>query len=121
MALNILSTGVMVRLGKVYGNRMVDVSVSNAKLADRALRILADLAGVDREHGRQLLADSQGSVKCALLMAAGGMEAQAARAALALHGPSLRATLEALALELQPSPATASASSAPASADRGPQ
>ena len=47
MALNILSTGVMVRLGKVYGNRMVDVAVTNSKLEDRALRILADLAGVD--------------------------------------------------------------------------
>ena len=51
MALNILSTGVMVRLGKVYGNRMVDVSASNSKLVDRSLRILADLAGVDRSEG----------------------------------------------------------------------
>jgi N-acetylmuramic acid 6-phosphate etherase len=45
MALNILSTGVMVKLGKVYGNRMVDVAVTNSKLEDRALRILVDLAG----------------------------------------------------------------------------
>ncbi len=117
MALNILSTGVMVRLGKVHGNRMVDVSVSNAKLEDRALRILADLAGVDRQRGRRLLADSQGSVKCALLMAAGGMEASAARAALALHGPSLRATFEALQLALHPSTAPAASDSA----DKGPQ
>ncbi len=43
MALNILSTGTMVRLGKVYGNRMVDVAVTNIKLHDRALRILMDL------------------------------------------------------------------------------
>ncbi|MFN9631426.1 MAG: N-acetylmuramic acid 6-phosphate etherase [Cyanobacteriota bacterium] len=105
MALNILSTGVMVRLGKVHGNRMVDVSVSNAKLEDRALRILADLAGVDRPRGRALLAASGGSVKTALLMAAGGLEAEAAAAALALHGPSLRATLEALNLTLAPVPA----------------
>ena len=100
MALNILSTGVMVRLGKVYGNRMVDVSVSNAKLEDRALRILADLAGVDRQRGRSLLRESQGSVKCALLMAVGGMDRAAAAEALNLHGPSLRATLEAMGLSL---------------------
>ncbi len=101
MALNILSTGVMVRLGKVFGNRMVDVSVSNAKLEDRALRILADLAGVDRSRGRDLLAESGGSVKCALLMVASGLEAAAAAEALQRHGPSLRSTLEALNLTLQ--------------------
>jgi N-acetylmuramic acid 6-phosphate etherase len=100
MALNILSTGVMVRLGKTYGNRMVDVSVSNAKLEDRALRILADLAGVERPRGRALLAASQGSVKRALLMAASGLDAAAASAALERHGPSLRATLEAMDLAL---------------------
>jgi N-acetylmuramic acid 6-phosphate etherase len=102
MALNILSTGVRVRLGKVYGNRMVDVSVSNAKLEDRALRILADLAGVERSRGRALLEDSGGSVKCALLMAASGLDAPAAEAALELHGRSLRATLEAMHLSLTP-------------------
>lgn len=102
MALNILSTGVMVRLGKAYGNRMVDVSVSNAKLEDRALRILADLAGVERSRGRALLAQSGGSVKSALLMAASGWDAPAAAAALRRHGPSLRATLEALHLSLSP-------------------
>jgi N-acetylmuramic acid 6-phosphate etherase len=106
MALNILSTGVMVRLGKVYGNRMVDVSVSNAKLEDRALRILADLAGVDRQQGRALLAESGGSVKGALLMAVGGMDGASAAAALNRHGPSLRATLEVMGLELPP-PSTA--------------
>jgi hypothetical protein len=44
----------MVRLGKVYGNRMVDVAVTNAKLEDRALRILRDLAGVERREGPRL-------------------------------------------------------------------
>ncbi len=100
MALNILSTGVMVRLGKVYGNRMVDVSVSNAKLEDRALRILADLAGVDRQRGRALLQDSGGSVKAALLMAVGELDGAGAAEALNRHGPSLRATLAAMGLSL---------------------
>lgn len=95
MALNILSTGVMVRLGKVYGNRMVDVAVTNSKLEDRALRILRDLAGLSREQAATLLAQAEGSVKLALLMAASGLDAQAAREQLARHGPSLRRTLEA--------------------------
>jgi N-acetylmuramic acid 6-phosphate etherase len=96
MALNILSTGVMVRLGKVHGNRMVDVSVTNAKLEDRALRILRDLAGVSRQEAGTLLTAAGGSVKLALLMQATGLELEAAGAALAQHGPSLRTTLEAL-------------------------
>jgi N-acetylmuramic acid 6-phosphate etherase len=102
MALNILSTGVMVRLGKVYGNRMVDVAVTNAKLEDRALRILRDLAGVDRQRGAELLERSGGSVKLALLMEASGLEAAEARARLERHGPSLRATLAACGASLAP-------------------
>ena len=104
MALNILSTGVMVRLGKVYGNRMVDVAVTNAKLEDRALRILADLAAIPRSEGQRLLQLSAGSVRLALLIAATGLEATAARAALEQHGPSLRAALQALGAELPAQP-----------------
>ena len=94
MALNILSTGVMVRLGKVYGNRMVDVAVTNSKLEDRALRILSDLAGVERDQGRQLLQQSQGSVKLALLMARQGISASAARELLERSNGQLRSALE---------------------------
>lgn len=93
MALNILSTGVMVRLGKVYGNRMVDVAASNSKLVDRALRILRDLAGVPREDGERLLQAAGGSVKLALLMAATGLEAEPARACLRKHNEQLRSAL----------------------------
>ncbi|MFN5193877.1 MAG: N-acetylmuramic acid 6-phosphate etherase [Cyanobacteriota bacterium] len=96
MALNILSTGVMVRLGKVHGNRMVDVAVTNSKLEDRALRILRDLAGVERSRGAELLRQAAGSVKVALLMEHTGLGAEAAAQALAQHGPSLRATLAAV-------------------------
>ncbi len=95
MALNILSTGVMVRLGKVHGNRMVDVAVTNAKLEDRALRILRDLEGVERQQGRELLAAAGGSVKLALLMQASGLDAASAASHLAHHGPSLRQALAA--------------------------
>jgi N-acetylmuramic acid 6-phosphate etherase len=94
MALNILSTGVMVRLGKVYGNRMVDVAVTNSKLEDRALRILSDLAGVERDQGRQLLQQSEGSVKLALLMARQGIGAPVARDLLERSDGQLRSALE---------------------------
>lgn len=68
MALNILSTSVMVKLGKVYGNRMIDVSVTNNKLRDRALRIICDLTDLGREEAGYLLESSGKSVKLALLM-----------------------------------------------------
>ena len=100
MALNILSTGVMVRLGKVHGNRMVDVAVTNTKLEDRALRILRDLAGLERPRAAALLQAADGSVKLALLMAATGLAAEEARSRLALHGPSLRAALAGCGAEL---------------------
>ena len=93
MALNILSTGVMVRLGKVYGNRMVDVAVTNSKLEDRALRILSDLANVNREQGRALLAASAGSVKLALVMARRSLDAEQAAEVLERSGGNLRQAL----------------------------
>jgi len=95
MALNILSTGVMVRLGKVYANRMVDVAVTNSKLEDRALRILQDLGGIARDQGRELLDQSGGSVKLALLMAQRGCDADQANQLVQLHGGQLRPALEA--------------------------
>jgi N-acetylmuramic acid 6-phosphate etherase len=100
MALNIISTGVMVRLGKVYGNRMVDVAVTNSKLEDRALRILRDLAGVERERGYELLAAAGGSVKRALLMAAAGLSAEQADQALSAHDGQVRQALEQLGAQL---------------------
>lgn len=93
MALNILSTGVMVRLGKVHGNRMVDVAVTNAKLEDRALRILEDLGDVPRSEGRSLLERSGGSVKLALLMASRGLDVAEARQRLEHCGGQLRLAL----------------------------
>ena len=93
MALNILSTAVMVRLGKVYGNRMVDVAATNSKLVDRSLRILRDLAGVDREQGMELLRSSEGSVKIALVMAAADLDAASSRQLLADHDDQLRFAL----------------------------
>ena len=100
MALNIISTAVMVRLGKVYGNRMVDVSASNSKLVDRSLRILRDLAAVERDRGLALLDEADGSVKLALLIAVGELEPGAARELLQKHSGQLRETLASLGLNL---------------------
>lgn len=93
MALNILSTGVMVKLGKVYGNRMVDVSVTNTKLHDRALRIIAALTDLSREDADALLARSDQKVKLALLMHWANLDQAAAQAALDHHNGDLRRAL----------------------------
>ncbi|MBL6797450.1 MAG: N-acetylmuramic acid 6-phosphate etherase, partial [Synechococcus sp. BS307-5m-G39] len=93
MALNILSTGVMVRLGKVYGNRMVDVAASNSKLVDRSMRILRDLLGLDRDTSQVLLSAAGGSVKRALVMGSCHLDAVAADALLKNHGSDLRQAL----------------------------
>ncbi|AFZ51040.1 N-acetylmuramic acid 6-phosphate etherase [Dactylococcopsis salina] len=82
MALNILSTGVMVKLGKVYGNRMIDVAVTNQKLRDRALRILQDLTPLSREEASILLEKSGNRVKVALLMQWKGLSATEAEAVI---------------------------------------
>lgn len=94
MALNILSTGVMVRLGKVYGNRMVDVSVTNSKLHDRALRIIQDLTNLGRREAGYLLEKSGRRVKLALLMHWKGVDAMTGLTLLERHQGNLRAALE---------------------------
>ena len=100
MALNIISTAVMVRLGKVFGNRMVDVSASNSKLVDRSLRILRDLGGVERDDGLVLLDQAGGSVKLALLMASSGLASSEAMELLQTHDGQLRQALASRGLKL---------------------
>lgn len=93
LALNILSTGVMVNLGKVYGNRMVDVAVTNTKLRDRAIRILQDLTDLDRAAAATLLAQSGNWVKLALLMHWTNLTKDAGDRLLAEHHGNLRAAV----------------------------
>ena len=100
LALNTLSTAVMVKLGKVFGNRMVDVAASNSKLVDRSLRILRDLAGVERGRGLMLLEDAGGSVKLALLMAAADLSVDQASVLLQKHDQQLRSALAACGAQL---------------------
>jgi N-acetylmuramic acid 6-phosphate etherase len=94
MALNIISTSVMVGLGKVYGNRMIDVAVTNRKLHDRALKMLEDLTDLSREDCGFLLERSGRRVKLALLMHWTGLDAEAGQSLLDNSQGNLRAAVE---------------------------
>jgi N-acetylmuramic acid 6-phosphate etherase len=83
LVLNTITTGAMVRLGKVYGNLMVDLQVTCEKLRDRGERILVEMLGVGREEAARLLDGSGGHVKTALVMGKLGVDADEARARLA--------------------------------------
>ncbi len=93
MALNIISTSVMIKLGKVYGNRMIDLSVTNDKLLNRALGILFDIGFVNEEEALKLLRDSNGSVKLSLLIALSGMNVTEAKQFLEASQGNLRTAL----------------------------
>ena len=93
MALNIISTSVMIKLGRVYGNRMIDLSVSNDKLMDRAISILFDIGSVDKETAVQLLKKTNGSVKLSLLIALTGMDVVEAKQLLDDSKGNLRTAL----------------------------
>nr|WP_295615247.1 N-acetylmuramic acid 6-phosphate etherase [Chamaesiphon sp. GL140_3_metabinner_50] len=96
MALNILSTGAMVKLGKVYGNRMVDVAVTNTKLLDRALQMIQDLTQLERDAAQELLTASGKSVKVALLMHWTKVDRAKAEAILAQNHGQLRSAVDSL-------------------------
>jgi len=68
LVLNSISTGVMIRLGKVYGNLMVDLRAVSRKLVDRSVRMLAAVVGLERQEARRLLVSAGGSVKVAIAM-----------------------------------------------------
>ena len=91
-ALNLLSALVGVRLGHVHDGYMVNLIADNAKLVDRAARIVADISGVSRAMAEAALAQTGGAVKPAILVARGQSPAEA-KAALAESGGHLPATL----------------------------
>jgi len=68
MVLNMISTGAMIRLGKVFGNLMVDLRATNLKLQDRSERILMETLDLDRQAALELLESAGGSVKMAMVM-----------------------------------------------------
>ncbi|TAJ21184.1 MAG: N-acetylmuramic acid 6-phosphate etherase [Planctomycetota bacterium] len=94
LVLNTLSTLVMARLGKVHGNLMVDVNTqANAKLVERGIGLVMQLAGVERAAASELLRRAEGGVKAAVVMHAQRCDLAAARARLAAVGGVLRRAL----------------------------
>ena len=94
MVLSALSTAVMVRLGKVYDNLMVDVAATNEKLRGRALRLVRELCDLGEQQARELLERSGGSVKRAVVMQRLGVDSDSAQTLLRLNNESLRDVLE---------------------------
>jgi len=92
IALNLLSTAIMVRLGRIYDGLMVDMRVSNRKLRTRAIAIVAEISGVDRNDAEAALDLAQNNIKVATLVAM-GMNAEEAAKLLAASGNNLRAAL----------------------------
>ena len=93
LVLNTLTTGAMVRLGKTYGNLMVDLRAWNDKLIDRSQRILMETAGLAREESRAVLDAAGGRVKTAIVMARRGVDREEAERLLAEHAGRLRAVV----------------------------
>jgi len=94
LVLNMLSTGVMVKTGATFGNLMVNVRPTNAKLVDRAERIIAAATGCDRSMAAKLLEDSGHEVKTAILMARLHTDADTARTRLNAAGGVLSRALK---------------------------
>lgn len=94
MVLNMLTTGAMVRLGKTYGNLMVDLRATNTKLLDRSRRIVAGLTGLSQDEAEALLQQCGGEVKTAVVCHHRHGSPQAARELLTRCGGHLRAALE---------------------------
>ena len=90
LILNMITTGAMIRLGKTFGNLMVDLRATNDKLTDRSQRIVAEVCGVDRDAARRLLADAGGRVKLAIVMHALGVSADEAERRLDAAGGVIR-------------------------------
>ena len=93
LILNTLTTGAMIRLGKVYGNLLVDLMALSDKLRDRGERIVMECCGVDRAAARAAITAAQGSVKLAIVMAAARVGKEDAQRRLADAGGSVRAVI----------------------------
>ncbi|HEY3258445.1 MAG TPA: N-acetylmuramic acid 6-phosphate etherase [Gemmatimonadaceae bacterium] len=101
LILNTITTGAMIRLGKTYGNLMVDLKATNNKLKDRSERIVVEVCGVSREEARKLLQAAGKSVKTAIVMQKLGVSRAQAEEALARAGGVIR-----LAIPDAPPPVT---------------
>lgn len=93
LVLNAITTGAMVRLGKTWGNLMVDLQATSAKLVDRGERIVMEATGCDRATAREAIAAAGGSVRTAIVMQCLGVGREAALERLAEHDNHLRPLL----------------------------
>lgn len=94
LVLNILTTASMIRLGKVYGNLMVDLKATNAKLLDRTIRIVMELTDLCREEAEALLERARGELKNAVVMYFRKVDYGGSVEILGLSGQSLRRAIE---------------------------
>ncbi|HUW82489.1 MAG TPA: N-acetylmuramic acid 6-phosphate etherase [Phycisphaerae bacterium] len=93
LVLNTLTTAAMIKLGKVYGNLMVDLNATNAKLRDRAERIVMAVTELSRPQARRLLTRARWRSKTAILMHLAGLDFDGARRRLKRSNDSLRRAL----------------------------
>jgi N-acetylmuramic acid 6-phosphate etherase len=99
LVLNMLTTGAMVRIGKTYGNLMIDVQTGSEKLKDRARRIVNIVTGLDYDEADRLLKSAQWNVKAAIVMQKTGLTFTKAQARLRKAHDSMR---EALGEDIEP-------------------
>jgi N-acetylmuramic acid 6-phosphate etherase len=95
LVLNILTSGAMIRLGKTYGNLMVDLQATNDKLRDRGERIVMDVLNVSRDVARKAVAEANGRVRTAIVMVHDQVDASEAETRLANVDRRLRAIVGA--------------------------
>lgn len=94
LVLNMISTISMIRLGRTYGNKMIEMSAMNTKLASRAIHMVSEITGTDDTTARQALDAADGQAKVAVVMIEHGLDPEAARALLETHGERLGDALE---------------------------
>lgn len=93
LVLNTITTGAMIRLGKTWGNLMVDLQAWSDKLRDRGERIVTEVTGTDRETARAAIAAAGGRVRTAIVMVARELDAAGAEELLSRHDHHLRPIL----------------------------
>lgn len=93
---NMITTGAMIRLGKIYENVMVDLKLTNKKLVERARRIIVMFTQCSYEEAAEVLEAADGHVKTALVMRKGNLSKSEAKELLVMHGGFIRAALESL-------------------------
>lgn len=93
LVLNTLTTGALIRIGKTYGNLMVDLQAWNDKLVDRSERIVVEVTGIDRAAARAAITTAAGSVRTAIVMVRRGVSREEAETLLRAHDNHLRPIL----------------------------